>query len=148
MKKLLIAALIVVAAGTSAFAMDGTKKAVNSLTHASFKALFPGASNVSWDESADFFSAAFTMDDENYTAFFTREGDLIGTTQKVELSQLPAKAQRKIKKDYASFKVTEAIRFNQDDRSNYYVRVEDGNQKQILEVTAYGNVCVFKGKIN
>lgn len=148
MKKLFIAALIVLAAGSSAFAMDGTKKISNQTVN-TFKVLYPSATNVTWDENreAGFLSASFTLDEEQLTAFFSDNGDLIGTSQKVDVNKIPSKALRKIKKDYASFKITDAIEFSQEDHSAYYVMVEDGNRKQILEVTPYGNVCVFKGKI-
>ncbi len=148
MKRLLIAALIVLAAGSSAFAMDGTKK-VSAQTINTFKVLFPGAKEVSWDENVEkgLLSATFVLDEETLTAFFSGDGELVGTTKKIDVKDIPAKALRKIKKDYASFKITDAIEFTQEDTSNIYVMVEEGNKKQILEVTAYGNVCVFKGKI-
>lgn len=145
MKKLLIAALFVVAAAGSAFAMDGTK--VSRQLKTSFEILFPRASNATWEQSEDFMSVSFTLDDENLSAFFSKDGELIGTTKKVELSDLPSKAVKKIRKEYPTFKITDSIEFTQNETSNFYVMVEDGNRKQILEVTAYGNVCVFKGRI-
>lgn len=146
MKKLFIAALFVLAIGSSAFAIDGTKK-VSRQTENSFNILFPGASNVSWEQSEKYFSASFTLDAESLTAYFSKDGELIGTSQQVDIDQLPSKGLRRIKKDYSNYKITDAIKFDQDDRSNFYVMVEQGNCKQILEVSPYGNVTVFKGKI-
>lgn len=145
MKKLFIAALIVLAAAGSSFAADVAK--VSRQMKNNFEILFPRATNVEWAEAPQFLSATFTVDDEEMTAFFAKDGDLIGTTQKMELSQLPAKGLKKIKKTYPTFTITEALEFTSGEQSKYYVMVADGNRKQILEVSAFGDVSVFKGKI-
>ncbi len=146
MKKLFIAALIVLAAGSSAFALDVTKSVSNKL-RSSFDVLYPGARNVAWEEGKDFLSASFTLDEVKQTAFFTKEGEVIGTSQHVELGKLPSKALNRIKKEYASYKITDSIEFTQNEQSSFYVMVEDGNKKIALEITAYGNVSVFSGKL-
>jgi hypothetical protein len=145
MKKLFIAALIVLAAGSTAFAADAAK--ISRQMKTNFEILYPRATNVSWSEAPQFLSATFTVDEEEMTAFFAKDGDLIGTTQKLELNQIPAKAIKKIKKNYATFNITEALEFTSGDTSKYYVMIEDGNRKQILEVSGFGDITVFKGKI-
>ena len=146
MKKLLIAALIVLAAGSTAFAADVAK--VSRQMKTNFEILFPKASNVTWAEAPQFLSATFTIDDEEMTAFFAKDGDLLGTTQKLELNQLPAKGLKKIRKNYASYKITQAIEYVSGDQSKYYVMIEDdNNSKQVLELNAFGDVSVFKGKL-
>jgi hypothetical protein len=144
MKKLFIAALIVLAAGSSAFAADVK---LNSRIKANFEALFSGAQNITWDVTEQYVSAAFVLDDEEITAFFKTDGELIGTSQKVELKALPAKAIKRIKKEYSSYKITDSIEFTHDDEKAYYVMIEDGNKKQILEVSVLGSVSVFKGSV-
>ncbi len=144
MKKLFIAALIVVAAGTSAFALDGKK--VDNRVKNNFDVQFAGAENVSWTAKENYFKASFILEDENIEAFFAKDGELIGTSHHVELKKLPFIAVKKIKKEYASYKVTDSIEFEQDGNTNFYVSLEDGNRKQILQVTPYGNVSEFKGE--
>lgn len=143
MKKLFIAALIVVAAGTSAFAADVFK--VDYKVKSSFEARFAGAQNVVWSAKETFIKAAFTMAEENVEAFFDGEGELIGLSRKVDLKKLPLNAIQKIKKDYASYQVSEAIEFDRDGDKSYYVSLEDGAKKQILEVSLYGAVSKYKG---
>ncbi len=142
MKKLFIAALIVVAAGTSAFAADGFK--VDYKVKSSFEARFAGAQNVVWSAKENFIRAAFTIAEENVEAFFDTEGELIGLSRKVDLKKLPLNAIQKIKKDYAAYQVTEAIEFDRDGDKSYYVSLEDGAKKQILEVSVYGAVGKYK----
>lgn len=143
MKKLFIAALFVVAAGTSAFAADVTK--VNYKVKSNFESRFTGAKNVVWSATDAYLKASFSIADENVEAFFDGEGDLIGLSRKVDLQKLPLNAIQKIKKDYASYKVSEAIEFDRDGDKAYFLSLEDGTKKQILEVSLYGAVSKFKG---
>ncbi|MES2331998.1 MAG: hypothetical protein V4539_20490 [Bacteroidota bacterium] len=142
MKKLFIAALIMVAAGTSAFAADVK---VNNKVKTNFEAMFSGAENVSWSAKDLYIRASFTLLDETMEAYFGTEGELIGTSRAIELKRLPLSAIKKIKKEYASYKVTDTIEFEHDGERSYYVSLEDGNKKQILEVSLYGTVTVYKG---
>ena len=143
MKKLFIAAIITVAAGTSAFATDGNKE--NYKVKNSFEKQFADAQNVTWGTSENYIKASFTLLDEKVEAFYGKDGDLIGLSRKVDLKSLPLNAIQKIKKEYASYKVTDTIEFDQDGDKSYYVSLEDGNKKQILQVSLYGNISVYKG---
>lgn len=143
MKKLFIAALIVIAAGSSVFAMDATK--VNYKVKKNFDIQFTGAENVTWSTRENFVKASFTLLDENVDAFFDTDGELVGVSRKVSLKALPLSAIQQIKKDYASYKITDSIEFDQNGDKSYYLSLEDGNKKQILEVSLYGNVSVYKG---
>lgn len=143
MKKLFIAALIMVAAGTSAFAADVK---VNNKVKTNFESLFSGAENVSWSGKESFIRATFTLSDEIVEAYFGTDGELIGTSRKVDLKRLPLSAVQKIKKEYASYKITDTIEFERAGERSYYVSLENGNKKQILEVGVYGNVSTFRGK--
>lgn len=143
MKKLFIAALFVVAAGTSAFAADVTK--VSYKAKSNFESRFAGAQNVTWSATDAYLKASFRIADENVEAFFDGEGDLIGLSRKIDLKKLPLNAIQKIKKDYASYRVNEAIEFDRDGDKSYYLSLGDGAKKQILEVSLYGAVSKFKG---
>lgn len=143
MKKLLLAALIVVAAGSSAFALDATN--VNFKVKSSFEAKFSGAQNVTWSAKDAYLKATFTIADERVEAFFGTDGDLIGLSRQVDLKKLPLNAIQTIQKKYGDYKVTEIIEFDRDGEKAYYVSLADDNKKQILEVSLYGNVSVFKG---
>lgn len=144
MKKLFIAALFVVAAGSTAFAADVTTK-VNYKVKSNFESRFHGAQNVVWSATNAYLKASFSIADENVEAFFDGEGDLIGLSRKVDLKRLPLNAIQKIKKEYASYRVKEALEFDRDGDKSYFLSLEDGTKKQILEVSLYGAVSKFKG---
>jgi len=143
MKKLFIAALMVVTVGSSAFALDVNK--VNYKVKNTFEAQFAGAENVTWSLRDGYTKAAFTLADEKVEAFFSEDGEMIAYSRKVELKQLPLNAVQKIKKEYGSYTITESIEFNRDGDKGYYLSLQDGAKKQILEVSLYGSVSVYHG---
>ena len=145
MKKLLLAALIVVAAGSSAFASDETK--VGFKVKNSFEAQFEGATNAVWTTKDDYLKVSFTLADENVEAFFSVDGEMMGMSRTVDLKKLPLNAIQSIKKIYSAYKVTDTIEFDQEGNKCYYVMLENGNQKSILKVSLYGEVSLFKGTI-
>lgn len=143
MKKLLLAALVVAGIGSSAFAMDVNK--ISSKARTSFEAKFENATNAKWSVKNNYNKVSFTLADEAVEAFFATDGELIGVSRKVDFKSLPLSAIQKIKKEYASFQVTDTIEFERNEEKSYYVSLQDGNQKQILEVSLYGSVSIFRG---
>jgi hypothetical protein len=143
MKKLFIAALIVVVTGTSAFAVD--KNIANYKVKSSFEAQFSSAENVNWTAKENYIKASFTLQGQQVEAFYSpTDGELIGVTRKVEFNKLPLNAIQKIKKDYAGYKITDSIEFEGDTDRAYYVSLEEGDKKKILLVSLYGTVSVYK----
>ena len=99
-----------------------------------------------WALRETYVKASFTLAEQNVDAFFSPEGDLIAFSRKIELKRLPLNALQKIKKDYGAYTVTESIEFDEDGDKSYYVSLEEGPKKHILQVSLYGSVSVFKGQ--
>lgn len=142
MKKLFLAALVVAGLGTSAFALDANK--VSARAQNSFEEKFANAKNVKWTAKDSYNKVSFTLADEQVEAFFATDGDLLGLSRKVGFKSLPLNAIQKIKKEYAAYTVKETIEFEQTDEKSYYVSLENGDKKKILEVSLYGNVSVYR----
>ena len=145
MKRLFFAALVAVLVGTSAFAAD-TKDAskVSYKVRTVFDAKFNGASNIEWTLREDFTKATFLLADQQVEAFFSSDGELIATSRKVELNKLPLNAIQSIQKKYAAYTISEAIEMDQDGEKSYYVSLQKSDKKQILQVSLYGNVSVYR----
>lgn len=144
MKKLLLAALVVAGLASSAFATDVTK--VSSKAQTSFESKFGNATNVQWIAREDYNKVTFTLADEQVEAFFATDGDLIGFSRNTAFKSLPLAAIQKIKKEYAAYTVKETIEFEQNEEKSFYVSLENGDKKLILEVSLFGNVSVYRGK--
>ncbi|BAV09838.1 hypothetical protein SAMN05421788_1011271 [Filimonas lacunae] len=142
MKKLLFAAMMVIALAANAFA-DGNTVNTKVLNH--FQTQFEGASNVRWKTGDLYVKASFTMNEQKMEAFYDADGELIGTSYAVDYSKLPARATKNIAEKYAAYQVTETIEFdNVKDGLNYYVSMVSATNKVVLQVSAQGEVSVFK----
>ncbi len=142
MKKLFLAACMVVALTASAFA-DGVT--VNMRALRNFKAEFTDAANVQWKTGADFAKASFTWNQQRMEAFYDSDGELIGTSRAITLERLPVSAEKFIQRKYNDYTATEAIEFdNVKDGLCYYVSLVKESTKVVLQVSSQGSVSVFK----
>ena len=141
MKKLFIAALMIITVTTSAFATDITKVSAN--VQKNFKFDYAYASNVNWTVNANYAKASFSENGEAMEVFYEHNGDLIGISRKISLDVLPVSAKRTFAKKYADYTVKEAIRFDGVDEDAFFISAENDKQSVILKVTAAGT-SVFK----
>lgn len=142
MKKLFIAALMVIALSANAFA-DNTNINTKVLNH--FQTQFEGAANVHWKTGESFVKASFTLNDHKMEAFYDVDGELIGTSYTVSKDKLPVRATKTISEKYAAYQVQETIEFdNVRDGLSYYVSLVSEQAKIVLQVSAQGEVSVFK----
>ena len=147
MKKIFIAAMMAVLVGSSAFAADNKDVVkVNYRAKTTFDAHFAGATNVTWTQRETYTKASFVIADQAVEAFFSPEGELVGSSRKIEFSKLPLEAIQTIQKKYSTYTVTESIEFDQNGERNYFVSLADGKKKQILQVSLYGSVSIYKDK--
>src|SRR5476651_1128228 len=82
MKKLFIAAILVAAIGTSAFASDAGK--VNFRVKNNFETQFSDATNVQWTLTSNYAKASFELNDETVDAFYSLDGEALGLSRKVD----------------------------------------------------------------
>jgi hypothetical protein len=147
MKKVLIAVVMTVLVGSTAFAADTKDVAkVSYKVKTDFEARFRGAKDVSWTPRDNYIKVAFTLADQPVEAFFSHDGELIASSRKVEFGKLPLEGIQTIQKKYSTYNVTEAIEFDQDGDKSYFVSLQDGAKKQILQVSLYGSVSRYNGK--
>jgi hypothetical protein len=144
MKKLIIAALMVAAVTVSAFAADGSKK-VNYKVLDNFKQEFAYAKDVQWTIGSEFTKANFTtLEGQKAEAFYTLQGERIAVSKAVTLDKLPTVATKTIAQKYATYTTTEAIELENEENTKFYVSLDNGVEKIILEVSKDGGVSVFK----
>lgn len=141
MKKFILATLITVTMGSSVLAADVSKVSFRVLN--AFEAQYAGATDVNWTVTENYTKAKFTMEGEKVEAFFSSNGEVIGTSRKTEFKRLPLSAIQKIKKSYGKYQVTETIEFELYGERKYYVSVENESDRKILEISLYGDVAVF-----
>jgi hypothetical protein len=145
MKKVIIAALLVVALAGSAFAADVK---VNPRISEKFKTDYADASSISWSITNNYAKASFVLEGVQMEAFYNLDGTEIATSKTIAFDKLPKAAIKYITQKYQfpPYKLKECIELNSEEKgTQYYVSLfEEGKVKLILEISSSGNVEVFK----
>lgn len=141
--KLFFTALAAVAITATSFAKG--PETANAKAQSNLTEEFKDAKNIDWTTKGALTEATFEWNGQKLQAFYTQDGDQVALSRQVAVDQLPVKALHAIKNRYSDYTTTEAIEFNNTDTGlSYYVSMEKGNKKTILNVSPDGLVSVFK----
>lgn len=141
MKKILFAVLIATTVATSAFSSDTRK--INTRILTNFKYDYNSASEVNWTLRPNFAKATFVLNGKSLEAFYNLNGDLIGSSSRITLNELPTSAKRAFAKRYTGYNVTEAIKFDGVQDNAFFISAENDKEKVIVRVGEDADVSVF-----
>lgn len=175
MKKILLAAGVLFITTTAIFAHNapnnndnkkGKKEArkaekaeVSEFTKSQFYEDFPDATNIKYERTNYFDEVSFTTAKHRERAYYDIHSQLVGTTQRKAVTELPENAQRTLQKRYADYKVDTVVEFDDneangtdmtmfdtafDGADNYFVTMRKGIEILIVKVDMAGNVSFFK----
>lgn len=140
MRKLFFAALTAIVFTTSAFAEGDAS--INRNIRNSFQDDFGIVEGVQWGTTANFATATFILNNKRTNAFYEHDGKLIGTTQAINIDEMPASAKRAFAKKYSNYTVTESLRFEGISETAYFISAKKDNKSVVLKVMN-GSVSVF-----
>jgi len=141
--KLFFTALAALAITASSFAKE--PETVNVKAQKNLSAEFKNASQISWSTKANMLEASFEWNGQKLQAFYNQDGEQVAISRQITLDKLPVKALQALTEKYANYKATEAIEFNSTEAGlSYYVSMENGAKKTILNVSPDGLVSVYK----
>lgn len=110
-----------------------------------FSAKFASAENVSWKQKEEFYFADFKVNQQYMCAAYNAEGELLGMSRSVKLSQLPLHVEMSIREKYKDYKIDDIVtEIVLDGETAYYLQVEDKFRFLKLKVDSYGNCTVLK----
>jgi hypothetical protein len=111
-----------------------------------------------WTRGENFDEAHFTKDGQAMKAYYDYNSQLVGTVQDKTLTDLPAKAQVTIKEKYKGYRPESVIFFDDNERNEtdmvlfssqfddvdgYFVQLQKGNKKIVVQVSMGGDVSYF-----
>ena len=105
---------------------------------------FKDAGKVTWSTKANLMEASFEWNGQKLHTFYNQDGEQVAISREVTLDKLPIKALQAINEKYSGYKTSEAIELSNDEGLSYYLSMENGNRKVILNVSSNGQVSVFK----
>ena len=146
MKKLFVTALAAIAISASSLATpvaDITKVSLKVINK--FKAEFSTVDQVEWEVKKDFIKAKFSEDGLTQEAFFTQDGELIGTSKQIDRADMPSVPRKALNKAVEGAELLELIEFNSTEKGvAYYASIQKDGVKRILEISSTGTVSNYK----
>jgi len=127
----------------TATAFVGAKPGGNP-AEATFQKEFNGATNVQWTEGKDVISAAFILSDSRIIAYFTSDGELLGTARNVLFNQLPLAVVKEINNRYGNAPIADIIEYTTGLQTYYGMYVDTPTKHLKVKITSEGDVTVEK----
>jgi hypothetical protein len=131
MKKTILAAAMVLLVGLSAFADKGGE--VNKQAMTAFGRDFATARNAVWEQTDNFTKVTFRLNDQVLFAFYNCNGELQAVMRNILSDQLPLTLLADLKKNYNGFWISELFEMASDDRTTYYVSLENADKTIVLK---------------
>jgi hypothetical protein len=142
MKKILLAATILVAITTSAFA-DGKKS--NAKLVSDLSTALKSVNESSWKTTDTYRKATFSFNGKSTSAYINAEtGNLIGFSIAISTDALPEGTMENISKKFQGWQVTNSIMFiDASGNADYYVQVDKNSKSLALEAYPNGKVGIY-----
>ncbi len=142
MRSTILTATLLFAMSISSFASE--KVADTRLLHDLSNA-FKKTNEVSWISKSNYRQANFNFNNQQATAFYGIDKELIGYSIQISKTELPTIVTDAMKDNYSDWAVTDAIMFiNNDGYVSYFIQAVTKNKGQILEISTDGDLSVYK----
>lgn len=129
----------------SASAFSKKDDTVSAKVKAEFEKNFYAATSVNWEKKESFYFATFKMKDQSFSAAYNDDGELLGVTRVISLSQLPLSVSLSIQNKYPDYTFGQSIlEMNHDGQTTYYLDAENAKYRLKLSSNTSGNLSVEK----
>jgi len=143
MKKLTgILTALVLFVSASSFAPN--EEIVSAKIKSAFEKTFTSASEVKWNKSDGFYFANFKINQQVLTAAFNDEGELVGASRNISLSQLPMNVSLALQNHYADYTIASVTEMTTEGQTNYYIAAENSKRIVTIKADAFGDLSIHK----
>ncbi len=132
-KKFLVLTTALVIAFSATFANDTSSVPASVQTELHQK--FADANDVQWKTTANYYEAAFSINGHQLKAFYSIDGDLIGISRQINVSQLPMALIAEVKEKSATSKITDLFELLTDRGTEYYTTYKGDKGTKTYEST-------------
>ena len=105
----------------------------------SFQTTFTQATEAEWTVTENYYKVQFLLNGQTISAFYNEEGKLISVTRNISSLQLPIILQTELKKEYNNYWITDLFEMSNDYGAEYYLTLEDADNKTILKSSVGSN---------
>jgi hypothetical protein len=149
MKKIILS-LAISAALLGSIATYAADKTPTVMAKQAFTREFAQVKDVEWTtvSNESVYEATFSFNNESLHAFFTEDGEFLGTTRQVSKSQLPIGVVTELEKQYANARVATIFEYSKKDGLAYYITLVDAKGvAKVIKATGNGELSVYKRNV-
>lgn len=143
MKKLLFALSMILTIALSAKPFPVEKK-VDPRILSAFQKEFWFARNVNWDVTNELSRVSFSLNDQDFIAWYDEEAELICTARKILYMQLPLSVIKSLEENYVNTELSEITEVTKDNATTYYLTAENKSKKFLLQASPSGIITKIK----
>lgn len=149
MKKIILSITVSAALLFSAATYAADKNPGKTVEQA-FNREFTQVKDVEWTtvNNEAVYKATFVFNNESLNAFFTPEGEFLGTTRQVSKSQLPIGVVTELDRQYPNARLATVFEYSKKDGLAYYITIVNSNGKGVtIKATGNGELTVYKKNV-
>jgi hypothetical protein len=141
--KSLVLSFVLIAVVNSTFATIGGDE--NSAVSKNFQKEFSMAENVNWSVTGNMRKATFTMNGQEWYAYYSEAGQRLALARNISVTNLPINLLNEVRSDYKGYWITEAFEMSKDENDTaFYVAVENADKKVVLKSLNLSEWTVIK----
>lgn len=133
-------ALVMTLGAITAFAGSGGNKKAQQI----FQEEFKGAEQVKWTEVNEYSKANFVLAGHRTEAWFSADGELIGTVRDIFYNQLPVIVMRSLDKEFQDADIIDLREATGQKGTRYTMTIEREGKKFKVSVAADGDILELK----
>jgi hypothetical protein len=145
MKKIMLSMALAITVLGTAFATPAPKEP-SVIVKTAFDKEFTNVKDVQWEvaDKEGVYEARFTFNNENLQAYFTEDGEFLGTTRQITVSRLPLLASNALARKYAGYHIVSVFEHSMPESVAYYITVSNAKGGLLLQATGNGELTVYK----
>lgn len=145
MKKIFYSLVLALTVATSVFASGDSKARSGVVSH--FKVQFRKASDLLWTTKTDLAKTELMMNNRKTEVFYDN-GELVGSSTKITLNELPESVQEQVMEALLGYKVKEVVLFSGTDETAYYIAADNNKENIVLKLDENNNITATKSSKN
>ena len=126
-------------------ASDLNAEVTNQKVKTAFSIKFRQAEKVTWKQVKEFYFANFEMNNRQYAAAYSKEGEMIAVSRTLSKDQLPLAVITSLEERFEGYKMpAEVTELVMDGDTSYYLTVEDATRFLQIKCSAEGHITIDK----
>jgi len=137
-----LAFVLAILTGVPAFSNEGDNPSPK--IEKAFQQYFSGATGAKWTVQSNYVAVRFGMSHSSITAYFTHDGELIGSARSLLFNDLPVIPMKAVLERFPGATPYEVIEYNVDQSTSYVMTIETASKVLRVQVSVGGETAIIK----